>query len=195
MGRTWRSEPGAGHLAHAHRAAGRRARARRAVAALRAARSRRRSTRSPATRVRLKWPNDLYVGGESSPASSSRRAGAARRPDWVAIGFGINVRAPALETRAIGLRAGASRRSTRSRASCRRCARAASRPGPLTRRRARRVRRARPGRRPARRRARRRDSCAGIDASGRACSSSQSGRHRLDRASQPGSLVLRRGAS
>ena len=56
----------------------------------------------------VKWPNDLYVAGRKLAGvliETRWRAGAA---EWVAIGFGLNVRAPALET-AIGLADGRTR--------------------------------------------------------------------------------------
>jgi BirA family transcriptional regulator, biotin operon repressor / biotin---[acetyl-CoA-carboxylase] ligase len=56
----------------------------------------------------LKWPNDLYVGGRKLAGIliETRWRGAA--PDWVAIGFGLNVSAPDVET-GVGLRAGTTR--------------------------------------------------------------------------------------
>jgi BirA family biotin operon repressor/biotin-[acetyl-CoA-carboxylase] ligase len=61
------------------------------------------------SRVRLKWPNDLYVGAKKLAgilAEARWRDGA---PEWVAIGVGINVRAPVSEPAAAGLRVGVSR--------------------------------------------------------------------------------------
>ena len=59
--------------------------------------------------VGLKWPNDLYlktgkVGGILIEARWREQT-----PEWVAIGVGINVRAPADEPRAAGLRGDVSR--------------------------------------------------------------------------------------
>lgn len=58
--------------------------------------------------VRLKWPNDLYVRDRKLAGIliETRWRGAA--PDWVAIGFGLNVLSPELET-ATGLAPGSSR--------------------------------------------------------------------------------------
>jgi len=55
-----------------------------------------------AERIRVKWPNDLYVGARKLAGvliETRWRGGAA---EWVSIGFGLNVRTPPLET-AIGL--------------------------------------------------------------------------------------------
>jgi BirA family transcriptional regulator, biotin operon repressor / biotin---[acetyl-CoA-carboxylase] ligase len=48
--------------------------------------------------IGVKWPNDLYVGGRklAGVLIETRWRGAA--PEWVAIGFGLNVRTPPLET-------------------------------------------------------------------------------------------------
>lgn len=62
-----------------------------------------------ASSVRLKWPNDLYVGGRKLAGILVEARWRQSQPEWVAIGVGINVRAPAGETRATGLRAGVSR--------------------------------------------------------------------------------------
>jgi BirA family transcriptional regulator, biotin operon repressor / biotin---[acetyl-CoA-carboxylase] ligase len=84
--------------------------------------------------LRLKWPNDVYAGDRKLAgvlAEARWRDGA---PEWIAIGVGINVRAPAgsgLESRATGLREGVARvdvlaacvAAVRSAAACR---------GPLT---------------------------------------------------------------
>jgi BirA family transcriptional regulator, biotin operon repressor / biotin---[acetyl-CoA-carboxylase] ligase len=58
--------------------------------------------------VCVKWPNDLYVDGRKLAGILIETRWRGTAPDWVAIGFGLNVRAPALDT-AIGLRAGATR--------------------------------------------------------------------------------------
>lgn len=60
-------------------------------------------------RVQLKWPNDLYVSGRKLAgvlAEARWRDGAL---DWIAIGVGINVRAPEGQSQGIGLRDAISR--------------------------------------------------------------------------------------
>ncbi|HEX6600070.1 MAG TPA: biotin--[acetyl-CoA-carboxylase] ligase [Gemmatimonadaceae bacterium] len=59
-------------------------------------------------RIALKWPNDLYLGGRKLAGILIETRWRGSAPDWVAIGFGLNVVAPELET-ATGLRAGTSR--------------------------------------------------------------------------------------
>src|SRR5581483_9095036 len=59
--------------------------------------------------VQLKWPNDLYVDGRKLAGILIEARWRDQSPDWVAIGVGINVRPPASEPRAIGLRATADR--------------------------------------------------------------------------------------
>lgn len=44
--------------------------------------------------VQLKWPNDLFVGGGKLAGVLIEARWRARRPDWVAIGVGINLRLP-----------------------------------------------------------------------------------------------------
>jgi BirA family biotin operon repressor/biotin-[acetyl-CoA-carboxylase] ligase len=61
------------------------------------------------SQVRLKWPNDLYVGARKLAGVLIEARWRESVPEWVAIGVGINVRAPRGEARAIGLRDGASR--------------------------------------------------------------------------------------
>jgi BirA family biotin operon repressor/biotin-[acetyl-CoA-carboxylase] ligase len=58
--------------------------------------------------IGVKWPNDLYVGGRklAGVLIEIRWRGAAA--EWVAIGFGLNVRAPSLAT-ATGLAPGCGR--------------------------------------------------------------------------------------
>ena len=58
--------------------------------------------------ISVKWPNDLYVGGRklAGVLIETRWRGAAA--EWVAIGFGLNVLAPELET-ATGLAPGRGR--------------------------------------------------------------------------------------
>ena len=58
--------------------------------------------------VCVKWPNDLYSAGRKLGGILIETRWRGTAPDWVAIGLGLNVRAPALET-AIGLRAGVRR--------------------------------------------------------------------------------------
>jgi BirA family transcriptional regulator, biotin operon repressor / biotin---[acetyl-CoA-carboxylase] ligase len=61
--------------------------------------------------VRLKWPNDLYLGtGKlAGVLSEARWRGGGTVPEWIAVGVGINLRAPASEGSAAELRAGARR--------------------------------------------------------------------------------------
>lgn len=59
--------------------------------------------------VRLKWPNDLFVGERKLGGILVEARWRAGEPEWVAIGVGINLRAPSAEPRAIGLRAGVDR--------------------------------------------------------------------------------------
>ena len=58
--------------------------------------------------IGVKWPNDLYVGGRklAGVLIETRWRGAAA--EWVAIGFGLNVRTPPLDT-ATGLDEGCTR--------------------------------------------------------------------------------------
>ena len=58
--------------------------------------------------IGLKWPNDLYVGARKLAGILIETRWRGTAPDWVAIGFGLNVRAPELHT-GVGLRAGVSR--------------------------------------------------------------------------------------
>ena len=59
--------------------------------------------------VLLKWPNDLYVGERKLGGILVEARWRDGTPEWVAIGVGINVRAPSDEPRAIGLRENARR--------------------------------------------------------------------------------------
>ncbi len=61
------------------------------------------------TPVRLKWPNDLYVGDRKLAGILIEARWREGQPEWVAIGIGINLRPPASEPRAVGLRPGAHR--------------------------------------------------------------------------------------
>jgi BirA family transcriptional regulator, biotin operon repressor / biotin---[acetyl-CoA-carboxylase] ligase len=58
--------------------------------------------------IGLKWPNDLYVGTRKLAGILIETRWRGSAPDWVAIGFGLNVAAPDLET-GVGLRAGVTR--------------------------------------------------------------------------------------
>ncbi len=55
--------------------------------------------------VRLKWPNDLYIARRKLAGVLIEARWHGGRPDWVAIGLGINVRPPADVAEAIGLSA------------------------------------------------------------------------------------------
>jgi BirA family transcriptional regulator, biotin operon repressor / biotin---[acetyl-CoA-carboxylase] ligase len=54
--------------------------------------------------VLLKWPNDLYIADRKLGGILSEARWRDGTPEWVAIGVGINVRAPTDEPRASGLR-------------------------------------------------------------------------------------------
>ncbi len=54
------------------------------------------------TTIGVKWPNDLYIGARKLGGILIETRWRGTAPDWVAIGMGVNLRAPALET-AIGL--------------------------------------------------------------------------------------------
>lgn len=60
------------------------------------------------SRVGVKWPNDLYVNDRKLAGILIETRWRGTAPDWVAIGFGLNVVAPDVAT-GIGLRAGVSR--------------------------------------------------------------------------------------
>jgi len=57
-------------------------------------------------RLRLKWPNDLFVGDAKLAGILVEARWRAGRIDWVAIGIGVNVRPPGGVDRAAALRAG-----------------------------------------------------------------------------------------
>ena len=106
-GRAWRSAPGAGlWLTMIERPAD--------TAAIEVLSLRIGITLAPlldrfaAQRVALKWPNDLYVGDRKLAGTLIEARWRGDRPDWVAIGFGINVVAPA-EIPAAGLAKGVAR--------------------------------------------------------------------------------------
>ena len=58
--------------------------------------------------VRVKWPNDLYVGDRKLAGTLIETRWRGTAPEWVAIGFGLNVVAPDADD-AIGLSPGAER--------------------------------------------------------------------------------------
>lgn len=58
--------------------------------------------------IDVKWPNDLYVTGRKLAGVLIETRWRGASAEWVAIGFGLNVVAPPLET-AIGLARGATR--------------------------------------------------------------------------------------
>lgn len=59
--------------------------------------------------VQVKWPNDLFAGGGKLAGVLIEARWRAQRPDWVAIGLGINVRPPRDFPAAAGLRTAVSR--------------------------------------------------------------------------------------
>jgi BirA family biotin operon repressor/biotin-[acetyl-CoA-carboxylase] ligase len=61
------------------------------------------------TPVRLKWPNDLYLGEKKLAGVLVEARWRDGAPEWLAIGVGINLRAPESEARAVGLAPGVSR--------------------------------------------------------------------------------------
>jgi len=58
--------------------------------------------------VRVKWPNDLYVGERKLAGTLIETRWRGTAPEWVAVGFGLNVLQPDLDT-AVGLKSGVSR--------------------------------------------------------------------------------------
>jgi BirA family biotin operon repressor/biotin-[acetyl-CoA-carboxylase] ligase len=81
--------------------------------------------------VRLKWPNDLYLRDRKLAGILIEARWREGHPEWVAIGVGINLRPPASEPRAIGLGADVARDDVlRAIAPCLR--RAAARSGALS---------------------------------------------------------------
>ena len=58
--------------------------------------------------VRVKWPNDLYVGECKLAGTLIETRWRGTRPEWVAIGFGLNVTTPDVDS-AVGLRTGVTR--------------------------------------------------------------------------------------
>jgi BirA family biotin operon repressor/biotin-[acetyl-CoA-carboxylase] ligase len=63
-----------------------------------------------AGQVGVKWPNDLYVGARKLAGILIETRWRGTAPDWVAVGMGLNVLAPDLDT-GIGLREGVTRLS------------------------------------------------------------------------------------
>ena len=61
--------------------------------------------------VRVKWPNDLFVGDRKLAGTLIETRWRGTAPEWVAIGFGLNVSAPHLDS-GIGLAAGVTRLAT-----------------------------------------------------------------------------------
>ncbi len=61
-----------------------------------------------AGRIHLKWPNDLYVAGRKLAGILIETRWRGTAPEWVAIGLGVNVRTPDVDT-ATGLAPGATR--------------------------------------------------------------------------------------
>jgi BirA family transcriptional regulator, biotin operon repressor / biotin---[acetyl-CoA-carboxylase] ligase len=110
LGRAWRSEPGAGiWLTLIERPAD--------VTSLEVLSLRVGLALAPALEpfsrgaVSLKWPNDLYVGRKKLAGILTEARWRDGRPEWVAIGVGINLRAPEGEQRATGLDVGVTRMS------------------------------------------------------------------------------------
>jgi BirA family biotin operon repressor/biotin-[acetyl-CoA-carboxylase] ligase len=65
--------------------------------------------RFAASPVRVKWPNDLYVGSGKLAGILVEARWRSGRIDWVAIGLGVNVREPADVANAASLAPGAAR--------------------------------------------------------------------------------------
>jgi len=63
---------------------------------------------SAGTTVCLKWPNDLYAGGGKLAGILIETRWRGTAPEWVAIGFGLNVQRPPVDG-AAGLRPGTTR--------------------------------------------------------------------------------------
>jgi BirA family transcriptional regulator, biotin operon repressor / biotin---[acetyl-CoA-carboxylase] ligase len=59
--------------------------------------------------IGVKWPNDLYVRGRKLAGVLIETRWRGTSPEWVAIGFGLNVATPPIDT-AIGLAQGTTRR-------------------------------------------------------------------------------------
>src|SRR5690606_7921512 len=54
--------------------------------------------------IRLKWPNDLYVGDRKLAGVLIEARWREQRPDWVAIGVGVNLTVPSDQADAAALR-------------------------------------------------------------------------------------------
>ena len=65
--------------------------------------------------VRVKWPNDLWIGEGKLAGILAEARWRDRLPEWVAIGMGVNVTLPADVAGAAGLRAGIGRGSALAR--------------------------------------------------------------------------------
>ena len=61
--------------------------------------------------IRLKWPNDLYLDKKKLAGILVEARWRDERPEWVAIGFGVNVIAPADQPQAAGLDFGVDRQA------------------------------------------------------------------------------------
>lgn len=59
-------------------------------------------------RIALKWPNDLYVSSQKLAGTLIEARWHGERPDWIAVGFGLNVVAPS-DIQAAGLAKGVAR--------------------------------------------------------------------------------------
>lgn len=59
--------------------------------------------------LRLKWPNDLYVDDRKLAGTLVEARWRGDRPDWVAVGFGVNVTPPTDQPNAAGLDPGTTR--------------------------------------------------------------------------------------
>jgi BirA family transcriptional regulator, biotin operon repressor / biotin---[acetyl-CoA-carboxylase] ligase len=67
-------------------------------------------------RVRLKWPNDLHLSAGKLAGVLSEARWRDGGVEWIAIGAGINVEAPSIESPAAGLRPGTTRLDVLARA-------------------------------------------------------------------------------
>ncbi len=56
--------------------------------------------------IRLKWPNDLYIGKRKLAGIMIEARWRDERPEWVAIGFGVNTIPPDDQPMAVGLEPG-----------------------------------------------------------------------------------------
>src|SRR6185503_1344566 len=108
MGRSWRSEPGAGiWLTIVERPADAAASD---VLSLRVGLAAARALDALAgATVGLKWPNDLYLAGRKLAGVLIEARWREGVPEWIAIGVGINVRPPRTEPNATGLPQGVGR--------------------------------------------------------------------------------------